>query len=261
MPARVVHVQHHPHRLAGRERRDELVGHAPGIERGHARVDADHLHVGDPLEALHDLREPPRREHERVAAREDHLPDAWISRDVVERAPELVGRERLRSRTDALAPEAEAAVDRAGVRGQQQHPVGIAVHDARQRLVCEIADRIGELVGERRELVRARHQLERQRVARIARVDRVGDLAGERDRPARRHAFQVRRPCSRHQPALHQPFDLARSTHPSSTGANKTSSIRSAPVAHITRRSKPSAMPALSGRPCSSAAMKSGSMG
>src|SRR6185312_818124 len=45
------------------------------------------------------------------------------------------------------------------------------------------------------------------------------------------------------------------------TGAHSTSSICGAPLASITRRSSPSALPALSGMPCASAARKSSSIG
>ena len=45
------------------------------------------------------------------------------------------------------------------------------------------------------------------------------------------------------------------------TGAQITSSICVAPAINMTRRSKPSAMPADSGKPCANAAMNSSSIG
>ena len=59
---------------------------------------------------------------------------AGVGGDVGERGVEGLVRQRLRTAgPHHLAPEAEAAVDRADVRELEQHAVGIAVHDAGDR--------------------------------------------------------------------------------------------------------------------------------
>src|SRR5258707_236032 len=81
---------------------------------------------------------------------------------------ELGGRERRPAAwPDLLAPEAEPAIDRADVHELQQHAVGIAVHDAGDRAVCVVADRIGALRRRGHELSRIGHELACDRVARI----------------------------------------------------------------------------------------------
>ena len=78
--------------------------------------------------------QPARREHQRIAAGQDHLPDRRVGGDVGEGGVQLGGRQRRGlAGPDHLAAEAEAAVDRAGVGHLQQHPVRVAVHDAADR--------------------------------------------------------------------------------------------------------------------------------
>jgi len=93
--------------------------------------------------------------------------------------------------------------------------------------------------------------------------------------PRRRfHAFVTRRLAPEETAWRVDLFVNSRGTHagvttrrgsyrpqPRSTGAQSTSSIRAAPLASMTRRSTPSAMPALSGMPWASAARKSSSIG
>lgn len=61
--------------------------------------------------------------------------------------------------------------------------------------------------------------------------------------------------------SLKQAGAQVESPHGTTTGAHSTSSMAAALVASMTRRSKPSAMPAQSGKPNSNAARKSASMG
>ncbi len=68
--------------------------------------------------------------------------------DIGEGRIQRVGRQRAEPlRAHHLAAEAEAAIDRADMHGLQQHPVGIAMDDALDRAVREIADRVGRSSG------------------------------------------------------------------------------------------------------------------
>ena len=70
-----------------------------------------------------------------------------VRADIVQRVVVGALRERARlARPDHLAAEAEPAIDRADVHQLEQHAVGIAMHDARDRRMRVIADRIGALV-------------------------------------------------------------------------------------------------------------------
>ena len=130
-------------------------------------------------ERLDDRGEPPRREHQRIAAGEDHLPDFGMGADIVERRGELHARQRAPA-PDHLAAEAEAAIDRADMDRLEQHAVGIAVHDALDRTMRVVADRVGVLLRPRLELGAIRHELARDRIARVGGIDEVHDIRGQR---------------------------------------------------------------------------------
>jgi len=61
----------------------------------------------------------------------------------------------------------------------QQHAVGVAVHDAFDRAVGVIADRIGVLFRAHLKLGRVGHDLPRDRIVRVGAVDQLRD--GRRD--------------------------------------------------------------------------------
>jgi hypothetical protein len=180
--ARMVGVQHDVNRLAGGfERRDQLRRDARRLGDRDAGVDAHHLDVIDRGETRHHPRDPSRRQHQRIAAGKDHLPDLIVRGDVVERGIELLRRQRLGAGADHLAAEAEAAIDGAG-RGQlEQHAVGIAVHDAGSRRVGAVADRVGVLVRLRLKFRSVRHELPRDRIVRIGAVDQLRERRCDRN--------------------------------------------------------------------------------
>ena len=172
--ARMVGVQHHIGRLAlGFERPHELRRDAGGIGGRHAAVHADHLDVRDRREPRHHLLEAPRGEHQRIAAGQHDLPDLRMRRDVAERAVELLRRQRCGGGSDHLAAEAEAAIHRADVRELEQHAVGIAVHDAFDRAVRIVADRVGAFLRPSFKLGRIGHELPRDRIVRVGAVDQL----------------------------------------------------------------------------------------
>ncbi len=60
----------------------ELFRDPLGQDAGYARADADDLDVGDGTDALDDGLEPAVAEHERIAARDDHVPDLRVAADI-----------------------------------------------------------------------------------------------------------------------------------------------------------------------------------
>ena len=88
-----------------------------------------------------------------------------------------------------LATEAKAAIDRADMDGLEQHAIGIAVHDAFDRAVGTVTDRIGSLLGTDIELGRVGNELARDRIVWVGRIDQAGDLVRQRQRIARRDRF------------------------------------------------------------------------
>ena len=88
--ARVVGVQRHEHRLFLRAQAGGKLGRdALGRNGRNARVPAQDLDVGDGAEGGGHLCNPARRQDERVAAGQDHLPNLGMTADVVQRSAEL----------------------------------------------------------------------------------------------------------------------------------------------------------------------------
>src|SRR2546427_5682013 len=94
---------------------------------------------------LRDLPETARREHERIATREDHLPDFIMRANIGHRGVELRAPEGARA-SNRLAAETKAAIGCADMDGLEQHAVGIAVHDALDRAMRVVPDRVGHLL-------------------------------------------------------------------------------------------------------------------
>src|SRR5258708_19288259 len=124
---------------------------------------------------LHELPEASRREHERIAAREDHLPDVIMRADIGDGGVELRAREGARA-SNRLAAETEAAIGCADMDGLEQHPVRIAAHDALDGAMRVVPDRAGHLLRPALELGLVGNELARNGVMRIARIDELGNV-------------------------------------------------------------------------------------
>src|SRR5215468_8957884 len=126
---------------------------------------------------LHELPETARREHQRIAAREDHLPDVIMGTDIDDRGVELRAREGARA-SNRLAAETKAAIGCADMDGLEQHPVWIAVHDACDWTMRVVTDRVDHLLGPAFELGVVRNELARNGVMRVAPIDQFDNVGG-----------------------------------------------------------------------------------
>ncbi len=134
-----------------------------------------HFHVRDFTKRLCDLCNPARRQHKRIATRQDDFPDFRVIANVGERALNIVRRHGLAQlRPHHVSAEAKAAIDRAHARDFQQHAIFVAMHDSRNGAVRMIADGIGKFSGMRLEFARIRHKLPCDGVMRIAVIDERG---------------------------------------------------------------------------------------
>ena len=107
--------------------------------------------------------------------------------DVSERLVERRRRKPAPPRPDHFAAEAEPAIDGAGIDELEQHPVRVAVHDALDRAVRVVADRVMAFLRLHVQLARIGHELPRDRIVRIGRIDQVGERRRDGDGVARRH--------------------------------------------------------------------------
>ncbi len=267
----VIDVDDHHDRFGARgacaQRPDEAGADATRVGDGHACMPADDAEMPDRAERTRDPLGPARRDDEGIAPRQDHFEDAGVGRHEGAGGFESAGFEQAPPLpADHLAAEAEAAIDRADLGQLEEHPVGIAVDDAGQHLVVMIADRVGALVRRDHGLAGVGHILARDRSSLAFRRDQPRDVRAQRQRETlgdRPQAFGLR---VGHEARGDQLIDggdgavHAVPCHGAGSGVNSTSSTRSAPVASMTSRSKPSAIP-LAGGICASAARKSSSIG
>ena len=97
-----------------------------------------------------------------------------VRADIVERGAIGGLRQRGRlARSDHFAAKTEAAIHRADVHQLEQHPVGIAMHDAGDRRMRVVADRIGVFAWRAHQFQRARNELPRDRIVGVFAVDQA----------------------------------------------------------------------------------------
>ena len=190
---RMIGVQRDPgHSTRNLERRDHLAADARRFDDRHTRVNADDPDVVDRGQIRHDLGKPPRRQHQGIAAGQDHLPDFGMRADIGQRIVVGAFRERARlARPDHFAAKTEPAIHRADMHQLEQHPIGVAMHDARDRRMRVITDRIGAFVRLRHQFLGAWNKLPRDRIVGIVGVDQRGHIRRHRYRVARRDLFQI----------------------------------------------------------------------
>ena len=159
------------------QRLHQSVGDEGRLDHGHAAVEAHDPHVRDAGEALRDHAEPAAREGKGISAREHHLPDPRIRRDVGQGGVEFgVGQGPETVRSDHLPAEAEAAIDRADVQRLEQHAVRVAVDDPGHRRVGGVADRVRALLGLGDAFPGDGNELSADRVVRVIGVDQLGHV-------------------------------------------------------------------------------------
>ena len=131
------------------------------------------------------------------------------------------------------------------------------MHDARHGAVGVVSDRVRGFPGRKVPLRLAGQELARDGVRGVGRVDEGRHSRGQGDGVARGDGGQRLQTIGLDEPRLRQLLGAAQGA---GHGAHSTPSMREAPVASITSRSKPNAAP-LAGGMCASAARKSSSMG
>ena len=124
--------------------------------------------------------------------------------DVVERRGELGGAQGARAGTDPFAAKAEAAIDRASRDQLDQHPIGIAMHQAMNWAHRVVADRVVALGGIADQLPGVGHELARDRVGGIAGLDERGKRRRDGDRIAPGDGLELREPFRRGEPRFDQ---------------------------------------------------------
>jgi hypothetical protein len=85
--------------------------------------------------------QPPVGQHERVAARHDHVPDLAVGLEVLEGGLELGHRDLFRI-AHLAAPSAETAIAGADRRDQEERPIRIAMGDVGDGTVAILGERV-----------------------------------------------------------------------------------------------------------------------
>ena len=120
-------------------------------------------------------------EQQRIAAAKQHVAHLGMRLDVAER-PLVLGMEIVVLRV-AHQPAARAvpAIGGAAVGHQEQHPVGITVHQSRHRRMLVLAERIEHFLLRHDHFVAARDDLPADRAVRIVAIDEVEKIGRDRE--------------------------------------------------------------------------------
>jgi len=143
----MVEVRVHVDRVVLLEHSAELGRDALGHHHGSAGAETDDLHVGDGPQALEDRFQVVVGQHEGIAAADEDIPHLGMGGNVVDGLLDvLLGHVDIGVAHEA-APRAVAAVHAADVGDQQQHPVRVAVGEARHRAVHILVEGIRQIGG------------------------------------------------------------------------------------------------------------------
>ena len=177
-------VQAHHQRVMAAEHAHQRGRDPLGQHRRHLGADADDLHVGDQAQPGEHPVELFVGEQQRVAAGQEHVTDGRPGGNVGDRLLEpLPGRTQGVVAHQAGAG-AVAAVGRAAVGEQQQHPVGIAVDQARHRAHGALVERVVGFAGRTQGLAHRGHHRAAQRLGRVVRVEQAQVVGRDRKRQA-----------------------------------------------------------------------------
>ncbi len=106
----------------------QLICHPHGQEHRHARADADDLDVRDLAQTAEQLFQHLGRQHQRIAARKQHIPHLGSALEIIDLHLEIRAGEGCRWVADDARAGAIAAVGGALGGNQHQHPVGVTMH-------------------------------------------------------------------------------------------------------------------------------------
>ena len=143
-------MQAHPQRMMLAEHPAKLGGDPLRQHGRHLGADPQELDVRNLPQTGEDPVQPLVAQRQRIAAGNEHVADAGRAANVVERLfqPGLAGGDR--SVPHHARPRAIAAVARAEIGHQQQHPVRVAVDKARHGTIAVFAQRVVGLAQPRR---------------------------------------------------------------------------------------------------------------
>ena len=137
-------VDAHPQRMMLPEHLDQRTRHAHGQHDRHLGADPHELHMLDGAQAPEQIVEPVVGERQRIAARDEHVADLGMVRDVSERILPLRPAEGVVAARLAhhARAGAVAAIGRAEAGREEQHAVRVAVHEAGHHAMAVLAERI-----------------------------------------------------------------------------------------------------------------------
>ena len=169
--AGVVEVGDHVEWRESAQERSQRGGHAHRAGHRDAGAEADHLYRRDRRDLGEQLLEPGVGEQEGVAARDQHVAHLGVLAQVGDGLAQGRAIELALTAAGEPAPRAVAAVDRAAIGGQEQHAVGIPMHDGRRRAGQVLLQRVRELPGPDQRLVGQRDGLPSNRAERVPPID------------------------------------------------------------------------------------------
>ena len=172
-------------------------------EDRYPRADAQKLHVRDRAQTAQQMFQLLVAEQQRVAAAQQHVAHLRMAADVLDLPVELGMEIVAAGVAHQPRPRAIPAIRRAPVRHQEQHPVGITVHQARHRRMRVLAARVAHLPRRDVRFLDARDDLPANRAVLVGRVNEVEEVGRDGQRQlviGQRRAGDFLRRQRRHQP-------------------------------------------------------------
>ena len=173
----------HPQRMIFAQDLDQILGDALRQHHGDFRADAQELDVLDRPQPAEQPVELVVAQRQRIAAGQQDVAHFAMAFEIFERFFPLTGRELIFAARIAhhAGAGAIAAIGRAGARGEEQHPIGIAVDETGNHRVVVLVEGIVRFAGAS-DIFLAGHDVGApQRFVRIVKAHQAGVIRGDSD--------------------------------------------------------------------------------
>ncbi len=179
--ARVAEVDRQPDPVLA-QHRHQLGRDALRQEAGDAGADAQELEVRDVAQPAEQLVEGGVRHQQRVAAGEQHVAHLVMRLQVGDHGVDAAAERLELALADQAAAGAVAAVGRASVEDEEEHAVGIAVHQALDDAGAVLVEGVGHVARRDDQLAFHRHHLLADRAGRVLGIDQRREVWRHGDR-------------------------------------------------------------------------------
>ena len=177
----MVHMDTHPERMVPRQHGTEFRRDPLRQENGNARTNPEEFNVRNTAQPLEHGLEPPIREQESIATRQQDVAYFRVFLEVAVGGLEFRVQFLFAGSADDTAARAVAAIGSAAVGHQKKHPVGIAVHESRHGHVRILTAGVEHFLGIIEGFLDPRNHLTPDRTIRVGGMHEIEEMRGDRE--------------------------------------------------------------------------------